>query len=61
MMKKDIVTTQVRLPKNIHEQLKQEAEELGVSFNAHLIEVAWLGIKVRNSDCLRIENNQQYQ
>ena len=49
-MKNDIVTTQVRLPKNIHKQLKQEAEELGVSLNAHLIEVAWLGMKVRNSE-----------
>ena len=57
-MKNEIITTQVRLPKNIHKQLKQEAEELGVSFNAHLLEVAWLGMKVRNSDCLQIENNQ---
>ena len=48
-MMKEIIATQVRMPKNIHEQLKQEAEDLGVSFNAHLIEVAWLGMKVRNS------------
>lgn len=47
--KKNIVQTQVRLPENIYTEVKQEAEELGVSLNAHLIELLWLGIKARNS------------
>ncbi len=47
--KKNIIQTQVRLPENIYAEVKKEAEELGVSLNAHLIELLWLGIKARNS------------
>lgn len=45
---KEIISTQLRLPENIYKEVKQEAEELGVSINAHLIELIWLGMKVRN-------------
>lgn len=47
--KKNIIQTQIRLPESIYTEVKQEAEELGVSLNAHLIELLWLGIKARNS------------
>lgn len=41
--------TQIRLPENLYLEIKQEAEELGVSLNAHLIELLWLGKKARDS------------
>lgn len=46
---KKIISTQLRLPENIYKEVKQEAEELGVSLNAHLIELIWLGVKARKS------------
>ncbi|MCI7129622.1 MAG: hypothetical protein MSA09_03490 [Lachnospiraceae bacterium] len=47
--KGNVVQTQIRLPDNIYEEVKQEAEELGVSINAHLCELIWMGIKARRS------------
>lgn len=47
--RKEVVSTQLRLPENIYEKVKQEAEELGVSINAHIIELIWLGMKARSS------------
>lgn len=46
-MKQTIFCTQVRMSEELHKKIKKEADELGVSFNAHLIELAWLGMKVR--------------
>lgn len=46
-MKKEIFCTQVRMPEELHKKVKKEADELGVSFNAHLMELVWLGMKVR--------------
>lgn len=48
-MEKKRVSMQIRLPKNLHEEIKQEAEELGIPLNAHLIELLWIGIKARAS------------
>lgn len=49
MNKKNIISTQIRLPENLYAEVKQEAEEMGVSINAHLMELIWLGIKARKS------------
>jgi len=46
-MKQTIFCTQVRMSEEMHKRIKEEADELGVSFNAHLIELAWLGMKIR--------------
>ena len=47
--KKNIIQTQIRLPENLYKEIKQEAEEIGVSMNSHLIELLWIGIKARNN------------
>ncbi|MCM1295590.1 MAG: hypothetical protein NC311_08605 [Muribaculaceae bacterium] len=57
--KKNIVQTQVRLPESIYTVVKQEAEEIGVSINAHIIELLWLGIKARN--CFPILSPVEHQ
>lgn len=43
----NVMQTQIRLPENLYSEVKQEAEELGVSINAHLTELIWLGMKTR--------------
>lgn len=47
--KRNVVQMQIRLPEKLHSEVKQEAEELGVSINAHLMELIWLGIKARKA------------
>lgn len=47
--KRQIISTQLRLPENIYKDIKQEAEALGVSINSHIIELLWIGMKARNS------------
>ena len=53
-----IIATQIRLPANMHDKIKQEAEEMGVSFNAHLIELLWWGLKVRAESFLQPPANE---
>lgn len=47
--KENVIQTQIRLPENIYREVKLEAKEIGVSINAHLCELIWLGIKARSS------------
>lgn len=47
--KRNVVQMQIRLPENLYAEVKQEAEDIGVSMNAHLMELIWLGIKARKS------------
>ena len=47
-MKRKIINTQIRIPENLHEQVKRNAEEIGVSFNSHLMELVYLGLKLRS-------------
>lgn len=37
------------MSEEMHKKIKKEADELGVSFNSHLIELAWMGMKVREA------------
>ena len=37
MNKNDIISTQIRLPAEIHEYIKQEADRMGIAQNAFLI------------------------
>lgn len=48
-MKVNKIQTQIRLPESLYKEVKQEAEELGISVNAHMMELLWLGIKARKS------------
>lgn len=41
--------TQVRLPENLYLEIKQEADEIGISMNSHLIELLWYEIKARKN------------
>ena len=49
MKRNNIIQTQIRLPEKLHTEVKKEAEELGVSLNAHICELIWMGIKARKS------------
>lgn len=57
-MKENVIQTQIRLPANIYAEVKREAEELGVSINAHLCELIWMGIKARSSFPIFQEQNR---
>ena len=37
MNKNDIISTQIRLPAEVHEDIKQEADRMGIAQNAFLI------------------------
>jgi len=37
MNKNDIISTQIRLPAEVHEYIKQEADRMGIAQNAFLI------------------------
>lgn len=50
MKEKEIVSTQIRLPANIHKYIKQEAERLGIAQNAFLIVLLEQGRKLWESD-----------
>ena len=59
-MEKNIISTQIRLSEEMHKQIKEEAKEMGVSFNSHLIELAWLGMKLRKSS-LQVLSEPEHQ
>ncbi len=44
--KKEIISTQIRLPAGIHEYIKQEADRLGIAQNAFLIVLLEQGRKL---------------
>lgn len=46
-MTKEIVATQVRLPESLYNTIKCEATEMCVPVNSHIIELLYLGMKVR--------------
>lgn len=48
--KKDIISTQIRLPAGIHEYIKQEADRMGIAQNAFLIILLEQGRKLWEAD-----------
>lgn len=44
--KKEVISTQIRLPAEIHEYIKQEADRLGIAQNAFLIVLLAQGKKL---------------
>jgi len=52
---KDIAVTSIRIPKEMHEKIKQEALEVGASYNSHVMELIYLGMKFRNSEICVIQ------
>lgn len=45
---KDITATQIRIPNNLYEQVKKSSDEVGVSINAHIMELIYWGLKARD-------------
>lgn len=48
--KKEIISTQIRLPAGIHEYIKQEADRMGIAQNAFLIILLEQGRKLWEAD-----------
>lgn len=47
---KDIITSQIRLPADMHEYIRQEADRIGISQNAFLLVLLEQGRKVWNAN-----------
>lgn len=57
-LKEDIMSTQIRLPAEIHNYIKQEADRLGIAQNAFLIILLEQGRKLWEADvshCLEVK------
>lgn len=52
-MKNETISTQIRLPANMHEYIKQEAERIGIAQNAFLIILLEQGRKLWESEVIR--------
>ena len=50
--KKEIISTQIRLPVGIHEYIKQEAERIGIAQNAFLVVLLEQGKKLWEAEAL---------
>lgn len=48
--KKEIISTQIRLPAGIHKYIKQEADRMGIAQNAFLIILLEQGKKLWEAD-----------
>ena len=48
--KKEIISTQIRLPAGIHEYIREEAERLGIAQNAFLVILLEQGRKLWEAD-----------
>ena len=48
--KKEIISTQIRLPAGIHEYVREEAERLGIGQNAFLVILLEQGRKLWEAD-----------
>ena len=48
--KKEIISTQIRLPAGIHEYVREEAERLGIAQNAFLVILLEQGRKLWEAD-----------
>lgn len=47
---KEIISTQIRLPADIHEYIRHEAEKMGIAQNAFLITLLYQGKKLWEAD-----------
>ena len=54
MNKNDIISTQIRLPAEIHEYIKQEADRMGIAQNAFLIILLEQGKKLWEADVIHL-------
>ncbi len=50
MGKKEVISTQIRLPAEIHEYIKQESDRLGIAQNAFLVVLLEQGKKLWEAD-----------
>ena len=48
--KKEVISTQIRLPAGIHEYVREEAERLGIAQNAFLVILLEQGRKLWEAD-----------
>lgn len=49
---KEIISTQIRLPADIHKYIRQEAERMGIAQNAFLITLLYQGKKLWESNII---------
>lgn len=49
---REMVSTQMRLPADIHEYIKQEADRMGIAQNAFLITLLYQGKKLWEADAI---------
>lgn len=49
---KEVISTQIRLPADIHEYIRQEAEKMGIAQNAFLITLLYQGKKLWEADII---------
>ena len=54
MNKNDIISTQIRLPAEVHEYIKQEADRMGIAQNAFLIILLEQGKKLWEADVIHL-------
>lgn len=54
-MKKEIISTQIRLPASIHNYIKQEAKRLGIPQNTFLIILLEQGRKIWEADVIHLQ------
>lgn len=52
MVKKETVSTQIRLPSEIHEYIRQEADRMGIAQNAFLVVLLEQGKKLWEADVI---------
>ena len=50
--KKEVVSTQIRLPAGIHEYIKQEADRMGIAQNAFLVVLLERGKKMWEAETI---------
>lgn len=45
-----MVTTTIRLPEELHRELKKKAEKKGMTFNGYLLGILWAGVKDKSNN-----------
>lgn len=56
--KREIVSTQIRLPAGIHEYIKQEADRMGIAQNAFLVVLLEQGRKLWEANVTHVREVQ---
>lgn len=55
MKNKETISTQIRLPAEIHEYIREEADKMGIAQNAFLIMLLYQGRKLWETDIIHLQ------